>query len=389
MGVTGGIAAYKAAEVVSRLVQLGARVDVAMTPAATTFVTVNTFAALSQRPVHDDVLERWGPESTGHISLAQDAEVYVIVPATANSIAKLAVGMADDMVGSAALVATCPLLIAPAMEHHMYHHPATAANLRTLRDRGATILGPVSGRLASGEVGDGRLVPLETLVAAVRVAVGRNGPLAGRRLVVTAGGTREPLDPVRYLGNRSSGRMGLALVEAALDEGATVTLISTVAIHADTYGVDVLLVETADQMAAAVGGEAPAASALIMCAAVADYRPADRATTKLKRSRVGTAFDLPLVENPDILRSIETGSALRVGFAAETEELVANGRAKLVAKRLDLLVANDATATIGSAEIEPTLIFRDGAVEPLPRMSKERFAARLLERVAGLLATRA
>ena len=396
VGVTGGIAAYKAADLVSRLVQLGATVDVAMTPAATSFVTAETFAALSQRPVHDEVLEQWGPGSTGHISLARGADVYLVAPATANSIAKLAAGIADDMVGAAALAATCPLLIAPTMEHHMLHHPATQANLLTLADRGATILGPVSGHLASGEVGDGRLAPLETLVRAVRAAVGREGQLAGQRILITAGGTREPLDPVRYLGNRSSGRMGKALAEAAIDLGGSVRLVTTVAAHASLHGVDVTLVETAEEMAEAVRAQVSTASALIMCAAVADYRPSDPGTSKIKRGRTGPTLELSLVENPDILRTVDSGGALRVGFAAETDDLLANARAKLEAKRLDLMVANDATTTIGSDDIVASLLSPDGSLESpdgsletFPPSSKVRFAGRLMVRVAELLAARA
>jgi phosphopantothenoylcysteine decarboxylase/phosphopantothenate--cysteine ligase len=259
-----------------------------MTPSASSFVSANTFAALTQRPVHDDVLERWGPSSTGHISLAQAAEVFVVVPATANSIAKLAAGMSDDMVGSVALAATCPMIVAPAMEHHMWRHPATVANVQTLRDRGVTIVGPASGHLASGEVGDGRLVPRETLVGAIRVALGRSGPLAGKRVLVSAGGTREPLDPIRFLGNRSSGRMGLALAEAALDLGANVDLVTTVASHAELHGADVALVETADDMEAAIQARIHGAAALVMCAAVADYRPASRSHGQAQALGVGS-----------------------------------------------------------------------------------------------------
>ena len=388
VGVTGGIAAYKAADLVSRLVELGAQVDVAMTPAAGAFVTAGTFAALSQRPVHDDVLERWGPTSTGHVSLAQAADVYIVVPATANSIARLASGMADDMVGSAALAATCPLLVAPAMEHHMWRHPATVANVATLQERGVAIVGPESGHLASGEVGDGRLAAMETLIGAIRAALGRNGPLAGRRILVSAGGTREPLDPVRFLGNRSSGRMGRSLAEAAIDLGATVDLVTTVASHAGLYGADVALVETAAEMADALRARVDGAAALVMCAAVADYRPARSSDAKLKRADSGAAFELALVENPDILRSLDSPGVLRVGFAAETDDLVAHGQAKLAAKRLDLVVVNEARATIGGRDIRPTLLFPDGSTEELPLLTKEAFGRLLMGRVAELLAAR-
>src|SRR5688500_18047255 len=226
LGVTGGIAAYKSADLASTLAQLGAEVHVLMTASAQSFVGPSTFAALTLNPVHTDVLELWQGDFTGHISLGQSADAFIIAPATANSIARLAVGLADDPIGAVALTCTAPLIIAPAMEHGMFHHPATQANLTTLRERGAIIAGPDKGRLASGEYGDGLLIPVVYLVAIVRAAIGRKGALSGRSVVVTAGSTYEPIDPVRFMGNRSSGRMGYSVAQAAMDAGAAVTLIS-------------------------------------------------------------------------------------------------------------------------------------------------------------------
>ena len=394
IGDTGGIAAYKAADLVGCLVQHGTPVDVAMTPAATSFVTVATFAAFTQRRVHDDVRERWSPGSTGHISLARRAEVYVPATATASAsasadgIAKLAAGMADDVVGAAALSSTWPLPIAPPMEHHMWRHPATIANVQTLRDRGATFVAPDSGHLASGAVGDGRLASRDVLVGAIRVALGRNGPLARQRVLASAGGTGEPLDPVRFLGNGSSGRMGRALAEAAIDLGARVDLVSTVASHVDLSSADVTPVDTADEMADAIRSRIVGLSAPIMCAAVADHRPARPSEPELKRAESSAAFDLAVVENQDILKSVASAGAPRVGFAAETDDLIVNGRIKLLAKRLDVVVVNEARATIASCDVRQTLLFADGTTETLPRLAREAGAAVLCGRILELLAGR-
>jgi phosphopantothenoylcysteine decarboxylase/phosphopantothenate--cysteine ligase len=273
------------------------------------------------------------------------------------------------------------------MEHHMFHHPATQAHLATLRDRGAAVVPPESGRLASGAAGDGRLAPTETILGAARAALGRRGPLAGRRLVVTAGGTREPLDPVRYLGNRSSGTMGYALAQAAIDRGAAVTLVSGPTALPVPVGVHLVRVESAHEMQTAVAAAASGADALLMAAAVADFRPAAAAARKIKKGQNDDGPTLHLVRNPDILASVDSPGLVKIGFAAETEDLEANATAKLASKGLAMIVANDAVATIGSADSTATLILPDRPPERLPPMPKGRLADLILDRLTPMLAT--
>ena len=387
LGVSGSIAAYKAADLASKLVQHGAVVDVLMTQSATRLVGPDTFAALTQRPVRSG-FERWSEDFTGHVSLARDADSMIVAPATASTIARLAQGLADDIISATALSVACPLLVAPAMEHHMWRHPATQSNISTLQTRGAIIVGPDSGRLASGAAGDGRLAAIDDLIGALRLALGRAGPLAGKRVVVTAGGTREPLDPVRFFGNRSSALMGYGLAQAALDAGAVVTLITTRPEMRPPNGAEVIAVETALDMRNVVSSLAPRMDVLIMAAAVADFRPDAASDRKIKKRAAGNALTVHLAPNPDILAEVETPGAVRIGFAAETDQLVEHAQSKLHAKRLDLIVANDAIATIAKESVEPTLIFSDGRVEPLPRMSKLAFGQRLISEVGALLSHR-
>jgi phosphopantothenoylcysteine decarboxylase/phosphopantothenate--cysteine ligase len=388
LGVTGGIAAYKAAELASTLVQLGADVRVLMTSSAQAFVGPSTFAALTLNPVHTDVLEQWQGDFTGHISLGQSADAFVIAPATANSIARLAAGLADDPVGTVALTSTAPLIIAPAMEHGMFHHPATQANIAILRERGVIIAGPDKGRLASGEYGDGRLIPVVDLVAIMRAAIGREGALAGRTVVVTAGSTYEPIDPVRFMGNRSSGRMGYSVAQAAMDAGADVTLISGPARLVPPAGATLIRVESARQMQEAVHAASANADAIVMTAAVSDYRPARQSEQKIKKSGDGAGLTVELVENPDIIGSLRDTRLVKIGFAAETNDHLTYGSRKLASKGLDLVVVNDAEATIGSPTSQATIISRDGGTESLPEMTKEHLAAILINRLASLLQSR-
>ena len=389
LGVSGGVAAYKAAELASRLVQTGARVDVVLTAGAREFIRPLTFAAITQRPVHDDVFEAWTESSFGHITLAKDADLVVVAPASANTIAKLALGLTDDMLGAVALATGAPLVVAPAMEHGMFHHPATQAHLATLRARGATQIGPEAGRLASGATGDGRLATTEAIIGAIRAVIGRNGPLAGRRIVVSGGGTHEPLDPVRFLGNRSSGTMGYALAEAALAAGATVTLVTGPTHLVPPFGAEVAAVTTAEEMLRAIDRATETADALIMAAAVADFRPAGASEQKIKKQPGQTELTLRLVRNPDILASVNRPGLVKIGFAAETEDLVGNARTKLAAKGLAMIVANDAVATIGRDDSEATLLFPDGRCESLPLMTKASLAAVIVARIAPLLDARA
>jgi phosphopantothenoylcysteine decarboxylase/phosphopantothenate--cysteine ligase len=386
LGVSGGIAAYKAVDLTSKLVQAGARVDVVMTRSAQEFVTPLSFQALTKRNVHTEVFEKWTEADFGHISLADEADLLVVAPATAQTIARLALGLADDMLSVTHLSAVprgVPFVVAPAMEHHMFQHPATQANLATLRARGAWIVDPEHGRLASGAIGVGRLAPVEHIIATCEIALGARGPLAGRKIVLTAGATREAADPIRILTNRSSGKMGYALARAALQAGADVTLITAPTALPPVYGARIVPVESALEMLDAVRAHIPGAAALIMAAAVADYRPHEVAQDKIKKT--DDDLVLRLVRNPDILASVETPGTLRVGFAAETRDYEANARGKLERKNLDLIVANDARAAMGSDENAITLYYRNGHVEHLDTSAKTDVAAFLIERVIGLL----
>ncbi len=414
VGVSGGIASYKAVELVSRLQQAGALVDVILTEHAEEFVRPLTFSTMSHRPVYSDLWEPSGKAAETHIELGEEAELLAVVPATANTIAKLAHGIADNMLTAVALATRAPLLLAPAMHHQMYTHPATQANLALLRERGAIVVEPEVGRLASGETGVGRLPDTPVLLGAISVALARGGDLAGRRVVITAGGTQEPIDPVRYVGNRSSGKMGYALAIEARDRGAHVTLISGPVALAAPYGVDVTTVETAAQMRDAVvaavegKGKGERVDVLIMSAAVADYRPAQVAARKLKKEggqgaqlyQMGEAFSLELVRTPDILATLaalldeQSGKPasqprlVRVGFAAETGDLVAYARAKLIAKHLDMLVANDvsrADSGFGSDTNKVLLFHANGEMEDLPVLSKTEVAARIWDRLVPML----
>jgi phosphopantothenoylcysteine decarboxylase / phosphopantothenate---cysteine ligase len=409
VGICGGIASYKAVELVSRLQQAGALVDVILTQHAEDFVRPLTFSTMSHRPVYTDLWEPSGRAAETHIALAEEAELLAVVPATANTIAKLAHGMADNMLTAVALATKAPLLLAPAMHEGMYTHPATSTSLALLRTRGAFIVEPEVGRLASGMIGQGRLPDTPVLLGAICMVLGRNGDLAGRRVVVTAGGTQEPIDPVRYVGNRSSGKMGYALAVEARDRGAHVTLISgPVALEAP-YGVVVQRVETAMQMRDAVHSAIAEADVLVMSAAVADFRPAAPAAQKLKKGEVvegGGAqegeeegFSVRLVRTPDILGELaemldgQTSNKrrlVRVGFAAETRELMSYAHAKLVAKRLDLLVANDVSRSdsgFGSETNKVYIFHATGAVEDLPVMPKTGVAAAIWDRIVPLVST--
>src|SRR5437588_619639 len=405
VGICGGIASYKAVELVSQLQQAGALVDVIMTEHAEEFIRPLTFATMSHRPVYSNLWEASGQAAERHIALAEEAELLAIVPATATTIAKLAHGIADNLLTTVALATRAPLLLAPAMYREMYIHPATQANLALLRERGAEIVEPEVGRLASGAIGPGRLPETSVLLGAISVALGRRGDLVGRHVVVTAGGTQEPIDPVRYVGNRSSGKMGYALATEARDRGAHVLLISgPVALRAP-YGMELSCVDTAMQMRDAVHRAIVDADALVMSAAVADFRPASPAAQKIKKgSGEGHAFDeqgglpLHLVRNPDILGELaekfrEQGAGtrplIRVGFAAETQDLVANAQSKLIAKQLDLLVANDvsrADSGFGTDTNKVLIFHADGTVEDLPMMPKTGVAAAIWDRIISLLA---
>jgi phosphopantothenoylcysteine decarboxylase/phosphopantothenate--cysteine ligase len=393
LGITGSIAAYKAVGLASRLVQAGAIVDVVMTEAATELVQPLCFQAITRRPVVTEMFTLLAETEIGHVTLARRADLMVIAPATANTIAKLATGLADNMLTATALATRMPIIIAPAMESGMYENFVTQGNLARLRERGVTVVEPGCGRLASGTVGVGRLAEIEEILGTIRLVLGRGGDLAGRRVVVTAGGTREPLDPVRFIGNRSSGKMGYALAEAARDRGAVVTLIAAPTALAMPVGVGFMPVITAQEMRDAVLAALPPAEVLIMAAAVADFRPAEAQERKIKKAE-GERI-LRLARTPDILaqvarwRESEPGGSklVVVGFAAETEDVVQNARAKLEAKRLDLIVANPVPATFGADQSQVTLIDREGRVAELPLLPKEEIAEQVLDRVVGFVSS--
>jgi len=386
LGVTGSIAAYKAVELASKLTQAGAGVDVVMTKAATEFVTPMTFRSITHRWVGSEMFEATPQFNIEHVALAERANVVVIAPATANIIAKLAAGIADDLLCCTVLATKAPVVLAPAMNVHTYENQITQDNLAKLRARGFTIVDPAYGALACQEVGKGRLADIEDILNTIYQVLGRGGDLAGKYIVVTAGGTQEPIDPVRHISNRSSGKMGYAVAEAARDRGAKVLLVSAPVAIPVPADVDVIQVKTALQMREAVLKAAPEADVLIMAAAVADYRPATAAENKLKKETASN-MTLELIRNPDILGEVK-GNLIKVGFAAESEDLIRNATAKLKGKSLDLIVANDITAVDSGFDVDTNkvvLIDCKGNKADLPLLPKLEVAHKILDRVGELL----
>jgi phosphopantothenoylcysteine decarboxylase/phosphopantothenate--cysteine ligase len=388
VGVTGSIAAYKAADLVSRLTQAEAEVDVILTEAATEFITPLALRNVSGRPVYIDMFDPASELGISHVELARRADAVVIAPVSATTLARLAHGLADNLLSLTVLATKAPVLLAPAMDSQMYENAATQANLALLKERGMFVVGPAEGRLASGRRGPGRLVDTEEILGALRQVLGRNGDLAGRKLVVSAGGTQEPVDPVRFVSNYSSGKMGYAIAEAARDRGARAVMVSAPVALAAPYGVEVVSVRTAEEMRDAVVAQCADADCLIMAAAVADYRPASAAGQKIKRTK--KALVLEMVPTPDILGEVK-GKLIRVGFAAESRDLVRNASAKLTRKGLDLIVANDITAAgsgFGTDTNQVTIISKTRKPQRLPLLSKYEVAQRILDRAVPLLKRR-
>jgi len=395
LGVTGGIAAYKVCTLASHLAQAGALVDVAMTEAATRFVSPLTFHALTGRSVYTDLWTTSGdtlPAHIAHIGLAQISDLLVVVPATANTLAKIASGLADNLLTTVILAARCPIMAVPAMDGGMWENPATQANVAVLRGRGVYFAGPARGRMASGLKGEGRMLEPDEILGHIRRVMGQGGELRGRKVVVTAGPTREWLDPVRFLSNPSSGRQGFAIAQAALDRGADVILVTGPTDLPTPVGAQRVDVVSAAEMRDAVLPAASEADALVMSAAVGDYRPVTPAAQKIKKE--GHGLTLRLVRTVDILSTVASRRAeagfprVVVGFAAESESLMENARAKLETKNLDLVVANAVTSQDAGFGVETNrvaIIGRGGDVSELPLMPKYEVAERVIDRVTALL----
>jgi phosphopantothenoylcysteine decarboxylase/phosphopantothenate--cysteine ligase len=390
LGVTGSIAAYKAADLASKLTQAGANVDVILTQAAGNFVTPLTFQSVTGRRAYTDK-DLWGSEAhVLHVGLGKNANLLLIAPCTADTIAKLTYGIADNLLTVTALAATCPLVIAPAMDGGMFDAPATQENIETLKRRGVIMIGPAEGHLASGLSGKGRLLEPSEILGHTRMALGRNGSLAGKKVVITAGGTQEAIDPVRIITNHSSGKQGYALVQAALDAGAEVTLITTPVGLTPPVGAKVIKVKSAQEMLDAVMNQT--ADALIMAAAAADFRPKNVAKEKMKK-RDGIP-QIELEAAPDILKTVHSSQSsakrfkVMVGFAAESKNLLENADEKLKSKGLDFIAANDISAKDAGFEVDTnrvTLLFANGEREILPLMSKAQVAEKIIERTSKLL----
>lgn len=384
LGVTGSIACYKAIDLASKLTQAGALVDTVMSYGATQFVTPLAFRSITHRAVITDTYDANSQFSIEHVALAHQADVVVIAPATAHCIAKLAQGLADDPLTTTIIATAAPVMVAPAMDANMFDNPATQENVATLKRRGVVIAGPAPGRLASGLMGMGRLLETPDLLGYIAYTLGKDADLKGRKIVVSAGGTMEPIDPVRVITNHSSGKMGYAIAEAARDRGADVVLVAASTALPDPPLVNVVRVQTAQHMCDEVLRQVLKADALIMAAAVADYRPATEADQKIKKS--ADELTIELAKTTDILEAAK-GNFVKVGFAAETQDLIRNARDKVTRKDLDLIVANDLTdpeAGFGVDTNKVTFIDGDLKVEELPVMTKYEVSQRILDRVVEL-----
>ena len=383
LGVTGSIACYKAADLASKLVQSGALVDVVLTSAATQFVSELTFRSITHRSVFTDLYSPESELSINHVALAETADIIIVAPTTANTIAKIANGISDDVLTTTILATRAPIIIAPAMDANMFDNAATQANVTKLVTRGIFIAGPANGRLASGLIGQGRMVEPSDIISSANMILGKDGDLSGKKIVVSAGGTEEAIDPVRNITNRSSGKMGYAIAEAARDRGAIVSLVAAPNALPKPVGILVTKIQSAEEMKKVIDTECDGADALIMAAAVADWRPLEKLDSKAKKSTSDT-WSLKLVKNPDIIASIKNDSLIKVGFAAESEDLIENSKVKIKSKNLDFIVANDITAKDSGFSVDTnkvTIIHSNGNIESLPLMSKYDVAHSILDRV--------
>jgi len=389
LGVTGSIAAYKAADIASKLVQAGAFVDVVMTTSTTQFIGASTFEALTHRPVTTGLWEAHSELSIDHVALALRADCVLIAPATANTLAKLALGITDDPLTATVLATDAPVIVAPAMDADMFASASTQRNVKTLEDDGVLIAGPAEGRLASGLVGKGRLVDTPTLVGLVRQVIGRHGDYAGRNVIVSAGGTRQPIDPVRYISNRSTGKMGYAIAEAARDRGANVTLVTASSLP-DPAGINVIHAATVEDMRDAIVPRSSSADLLIMAAAISDFTPVNVADQKIKKQGSGgTILELEKVE--DFMPLSQGKNLIKVAFAAETNDLESNAQAKAAPKGAAFVVANNVSeegSGFGTDTNKVTFVDADGKAEPQPMMDKFDVGHAILDRALPLLAGR-
>ena len=386
LGVTGSIACYKAVDLASKLVQAGAELDVIMTDGALEFLKPITFSAITHKPVVTSLFDPQSELSMDHVALAGRSDLILVAPATADAMAKAACGLAGDALSATLLATRAPVIFAPAMDANMYDNAATQENVARLRSRGAVIAGPAEGRLASGLVGSGRMLEPSALVDHVRMVLARGGDLSGRKIVVSAGGTQEAIDPVRVVTNRSSGKMGFAIARAARDRGASVVIVAAPTALPDPAGIDVVRVESALEMRDAVVAQCEDADALVMAAAVADWRPAGAADRKLKKGEAVT-LTVDMVRNPDIVAGIG-GNLIKVGFAAETEDVIENAHGKLVDKGLDLIAANDVTSAdsgFASDTNRVALLDRNGGVTELGLLTKYDVGHRILDKVVHML----
>jgi phosphopantothenoylcysteine decarboxylase/phosphopantothenate--cysteine ligase len=400
LGVTGSIAAYKSIELARRLTQAGATVQVVMSRSATEFVRPLTFQALTYRPVEVEMFQIQDERAAGHIAMGRQADVVVIAPATAHVLAKLANGLADDLIATTVLATEAPIILAPAMETHMWQNAATRDNVERLRARGVHVIDPESGPLASGDAGPGRLASLERIQAAIvdalggrsggADATGRPAALAGRRVIVTAGPTVEAIDPVRFVSNRSSGKMGYAIADAARRAGADVTLVSGPTALSAPPGVRTITVESAEEMKDAVLALLPEMDAVVMAAAVADYRPTETSMRKIKKRDAGSELTIRMTENPDVLREVVAArrpGTIVIGFKAETGDATKEAERMLRDKKVDLVVANDISdpgSAFGGDTDRVTFVSADG-VEALPLLPKTEVARRLIAKLADRL----
>ena len=388
LGVSGSIACHKAVDLASKLTQQGALVDVVMTTNALNFVTPLAFQAITHRPVVSNLFDPQSEVAIDHVAVAERADAMVIAPATANTIARMAWGLADDALTTTVLATRAPIIVCPAMDGYMYENPATQENLQRLSAWGHTIAGPAEGRMASGLKGKGRMLEVPEILGHVSQVLGRGDDLAERKVVVSAGGTQEAIDPVRFISNRSSGKMGYAIAEAARDRGAEAVIVAAPGELPDPVGIRVVHVISAEEMRDAVVAESRDAHALIMAAAVADWRPAEVVSQKLKKG-ASERSSVELTRTPDIAEEAQGKGLIKVGFAAESEDIEANARAKLKPKGLHLIAANDITdpdSGFESNNNRVTLLDTEGGVEELPLMSKYDVGQRILDRVVRLMA---